>query len=184
MDCESFLNCLTGHTSTPQQGLLVNEKPSGIITNQPLRSDEDAASEFIDILRTAEKSGKDLQRRLKNIVTTTSWTESLAELILNGVETLVRNGETIGQIVKDAIDKAYELAHELFEFAREHPVLVTIVAIGVLAIISPWVLEVLGFGEFGPIAGSFAARWQSLYAGFVPKGSLFSFLQELGMTWT
>lgn len=30
-------------------------------------------------------------------------------------------------------------------------------------------------------AGSFAAEWQSTYAGFVPKGSLFSFLQRLGM---
>jgi hypothetical protein len=29
--------------------------------------------------------------------------------------------------------------------------------------------------------GSFAAEWQSTYAGFVPKGSLFSLLQRLGM---
>ena len=30
--------------------------------------------------------------------------------------------------------------------------------------------------------GSWAARWQSIYRGLVPKGSLFSFLQRLGMT--
>ena len=30
--------------------------------------------------------------------------------------------------------------------------------------------------------GSWAARWQATYMGFVPKGSLFSFFQRLGMT--
>ena len=67
-----------------------------------------------------------------------------------------------------------------------------------------------GFGELGPIegelclslsggphcgklrngilmlilvTGSWAALWQSRYAGMVPKGSLFSFFQRLGMKW-
>ena len=31
--------------------------------------------------------------------------------------------------------------------------------------------------------GSFAATWQARYAGYVPKGSLFSFFQRLGMKW-
>ena len=31
--------------------------------------------------------------------------------------------------------------------------------------------------------GSWAAAWQSEYMGLVPKGSLFSFFQRLGMTW-
>lgn len=31
--------------------------------------------------------------------------------------------------------------------------------------------------------GSFAAWFQSTYGGLVPKGSLFSYLQRLGMTW-
>ena len=30
--------------------------------------------------------------------------------------------------------------------------------------------------------GSWAARWQATYMGLVPKGSLFSFFQRLGMT--
>lgn len=37
----------------------------------------------------------------------------------------------------------------------------------------------LGLLTFG--ADSFAALWQSRYAGLVPKGSLFSLLQRLGM---
>ena len=31
-----------------------------------------------------------------------------------------------------------------------------------------------------PIAGSFAARWQSTYQGYVEAGSWFSYFQRLG----
>jgi ElaB/YqjD/DUF883 family membrane-anchored ribosome-binding protein len=89
----------------------------------------------------------------------------------------------------------------------------TIIAVGILIPYAPWVLEALGFGELGPVLGrytaisrhqilvgrhfgclhgafvtnpalgSFAAWWESTYAGYIPAGSLFSFLQRLGMTW-
>jgi hypothetical protein len=50
-------------------------------------------------------------------------------------------------------------------------------------IIVPWVIEALGFAELGPVEGTFASWWQSTYGGLVPKGSLFSFFQRLGMVW-
>lgn len=86
----------------------------------------------------------------------------------------------------------------------------TIVAVGVLVLVAPWAVEALGLAEMGPVAGkdaffcrgnntsghllfkcatadavsdSFAAWWQFTYAGFVPKNSLFSFFQRLGMIW-
>ena len=34
----------------------------------------------------------------------------------------------------------------------------------------------------GGDTGSWAARWQATYMGYVPKGSLFSFFQRMGMT--
>jgi hypothetical protein len=50
-------------------------------------------------------------------------------------------------------------------------------------VIAPWVIEALGFAELGPVEGTFASWWQSTYGGLVPKGSLFSFFQRLGMVW-
>ena len=38
------------------------------------------------------------------------------------------------------------------EFVKEHPVL-TVVAIGMLAILAPWVVEQLGFTVLGPVKG-------------------------------
>ncbi|OHE97247.1 hypothetical protein CORC01_07501 [Colletotrichum orchidophilum] len=163
---------------------VMSEKKEGIIDSQPLRSSAlDAASEFVDTLRTAEKGGKDLERRLRNIVTANSWSEELAKYILDGVEGLVRHRDTVGQVLKETMDKSTEAAESVFELAKAHPVFVTVIAIGVLVIVAPWVLEALGFGELGPVADTFASWWQARYAGYVPKGSLFSFLERLGMTW-
>ncbi|WYZ41266.1 hypothetical protein EsH8_V_000161 [Colletotrichum jinshuiense] len=186
MDCGGFFDCLLGQVSQSQQQQqpAVTEKPVGVITRQPVRSAQDAAGEFLDILRTAEKGGKSLERRLRGIVTTTSWTEELAKYILSGVETLIQHRDTVGLVVREAMDKSTDAAQSIFEFAKEHPVFVTVIAIGVLVLIAPWVIEALGFGELGPVANTFASWWQARYAGYVPKGTLFSFLQRLGMTWS
>ncbi|KAF5701747.1 lincomycin-condensing protein [Fusarium globosum] len=84
----------------------------------------------------------------------------------------------------EAVKRATNTA---LEFAKEHPVYAgliaagTIVAIGVLVEFELiWVLRALGFDEIGPRVGSFAARWMSSLEK-VPKGSIYSYLQRLGM---
>ncbi|KAI3391561.1 hypothetical protein diail_7155 [Diaporthe ilicicola] len=183
MDCGALFNCLPGHSSHSRQQPTITEKQGGVITEQPVRAPEDAADDFIDILRISEKGGKDFERRLKNVVSVDSWTEDVAMYILQGVEALVQHHYTVGEVVRDAINKSTDAAEAIFDSAKDHPVLVTIVALGVLAIIAPWVLEALGFGELGPVADTFASWWQARYAGYVPKDSLFSFFQRLGMVW-
>ncbi|KAI7909538.1 hypothetical protein M9X92_011578 [Pyricularia oryzae] len=112
------------------------------------------------------------------------WTERIAHAIVTGLEALIKQGrQTIGPFLEEFIDKAEEATIFNFDFPHEHPYLTagfaTIVAVGVLVLVAPWVVEALGFAELGPVA----AWWQSTYAGFVPKGSLFSFFQRLGMVW-
>ena len=52
--------------------------------------------------------------------------------------------------MKDALDRAYGAAAE---FAHDHPVFLTLLALGVLVALAPYVIELLGFGELGPIEG-------------------------------
>jgi len=152
-------------------------------------SDHDSTAEdFVTALRTAEKNGADLQRTLNNIIHRSgtmhdaSWTESLAKAILNKLAEILTSDAAMGQAMKENVEKAVNAA---VGFAREHPVYCTLIAIGVLVLVAPWALEALGFGEMGIAEGSWAAAWQARYAGYVPKGSLFSYLQSLGtkMKW-
>ncbi|ETS81176.1 hypothetical protein PFICI_06178 [Pestalotiopsis fici W106-1] len=162
-------------------------------TKPPRISDSNAAqrdiiNNAIEILRDAEKYGTELEAQLNDLVVSTSWTEWIAENILAGIKAALRDGrEKMGQAMTIAYDEAAKAADELFEFAGDHPVLtaglITIIAVGILVILAPMIVEALGFAELGPVEGSFAALWESTYSGFIPKGSLFSFLQRLGMVW-
>ncbi|KAF2196268.1 hypothetical protein GQ43DRAFT_459249 [Delitschia confertaspora ATCC 74209] len=159
----------------------VDEKDN-LYSKTDTRHPEDVANSIVQTLLTAEKPGKILQARLDSIVGTNGWTEKLAEWALAKMEKALKAGAKMGPALKVAMDKAIEAMNEVEGFARDHPVMCTVIALGVLATLAPWALEALGFAELGIVEDSFAAIWQSRYAGFVPKGSLFSFIQKCGMT--
>jgi hypothetical protein len=97
------------------------------------------------------------------------------------LENAINAGTEMAQAAADAAAQAKDAAVGL---AADHPVYATLIALGILALLMPWALEILGFGELGPIEGSWAAFWQSRwYAGRIPKKALFGYFQRLGMTW-
>ncbi|KAL9616328.1 MAG: hypothetical protein Q9160_008791 [Pyrenula sp. 1 TL-2023] len=120
--------------------------------DSPPRTSDDIASSIITILLTAENPGEDLRARLDEEVHPYGWTENIAKAILRGLVNVLMKGAAMGQAMNDACDKAVNAA---VEFAKEHPVYATIIALGVLVLLMPWVIEALGFGELGPIEGMF-----------------------------
>ncbi|KAK3319705.1 hypothetical protein B0T19DRAFT_270543 [Cercophora scortea] len=207
MDFKSFMACLCGGTDkyaarlAPAAGAqysLIDKKPpveaDPAFAIHSVRTADEIAADVVNILRQAEKSGDALRAQLDEAVGTMGWSEWLGEKILHALEeTLKQSRETWGEVLRDAYDKAVELAEEMFrvlvEYVKAHPyevaaqVLLTLFAFGVLARLMPWVLRLIGFGELGPIADTFAAWWQSTFGGYVPADSLFAFLQRLGMVW-
>ncbi|KAK5662555.1 hypothetical protein OQA88_8467 [Cercophora sp. LCS_1] len=199
MDISTILSCLCGPSDSPtnsptHQCAFITEKPT--IEPQPssTRTAKDIATNIISIIRRAEKPDHRLTAQLDDAVGTTGWTDRLAEHVLSALqETLKGNHETWGEALSEAYDVAVQVADEMFidlvEYVKEHPleiaasILLTLVAFGVLVRLMPLVLELLGFGVEGPVEGSFAAWFQRTYGGYVPKGSIMSFLQRLGMTW-
>jgi hypothetical protein len=111
---------------------------------------QEVAIDILNALYNAEKPGKLLERHIETIVGERGWTESLAGALLSQLENALRSGASMGQAMKEASDKSVAAA---FEFAREHPVWFTLIALGILVILAPWVLEILGFGARGPIKG-------------------------------
>ncbi|KAJ5632760.1 hypothetical protein N7490_009099 [Penicillium lividum] len=143
------------------------------------RSPESIASDIVTKILNAE-TPESLKKQLKDEISINGWSEAIAKAILEGLKTAVKAGTEMAQAAADAAAKCKDAA---IGFATEHPVYATLIAIGIMALLMPWALEILGFGELGPIEGSFAAGWQRLYAGYVPKGALFGYFQRLGMKW-
>jgi len=147
------------------------------------QSTQSLAEDILTSLFNAQKIDEVLEHRFQDIVSVTSWYEDLAKAVLNGIENALKAGAPMGQAMKDAYDKAAQVIEEVFQFAKDHPVFVSLIALGILVVLAPWAITALGFGELGPIEGTFAALWQSTYGGFVPARSLFAFFQRLGMVW-
>ncbi|KAH7375210.1 hypothetical protein B0T11DRAFT_269885 [Plectosphaerella cucumerina] len=202
MDFAKLLSCcLRGDSEgiqSEKQPLLsiIDEKPTRQSMHQsPIgRNIDTTARDIIRILVGAKKNDETLARDVDEAVGIAGWSEWLAQKVLDKLKQTIADGsDKMGDVLTDALDKAYAVADKEFsalvKTAKEHPlelaatILLTLVAIGVLAELTPLVVELLGFGELGPIEGSFAAWWESNYGGYIPAGSLFSYLQRLGMTW-
>ena len=112
---------------------------------------EITAADVVTTLYNAEKGGAELKETLNGIVGTNNWTENLAKIVLQRLEKALNDGVPMGQAMKSAFDKAIK---EAAEFPRDHPVFCTLLALGILVVLAPWVLEALGFAELGPIEGS------------------------------
>lgn len=140
----------------PPEKLLANQASS----TPTVRSDKEISQEVVQLLCITEKHGSALRCQLDNAVGAQGWTKGIARAILSCLETLVKEGKgRQGQVFDEAIVRAEQAAMDFFTFSQDHPYLaagfVTIVAVGVLVYMAPWVIEVLGFGEFGPASGKF-----------------------------
>ncbi|KAL2833757.1 hypothetical protein BDW59DRAFT_64246 [Aspergillus cavernicola] len=148
-------------------------------TGRTTTINESESSTLLNIILTSP-TVQDIRKSSKELIHPESFTASLAETLLSGLAMAIKQSTPMAEAATEALARATDAA---FEFSKEHPFYITILAIGVLVTVLPWVLEVLGFADLGIVEGSWAASWQAKYAGYVRKGSLFSFLQRLGMVW-
>lgn len=173
----SIIDCLMGHA---------NENPSSHLADKHIayrpqsRTAQEIAADVLSIILMEDTVDRITKKRLDETLGEYGWVEEIGKAVLHGLEQAIKTRAKMADAVSQAVQTATEAA---VGFAKEHPVYCTLIALGVLAILMPWVIEALGFGELGPIEGSFAAFWQRMYGGYVPKNSLFSYFQRLGMIW-
>lgn len=107
---------------------------------------------IVATLLEAEKPGQALKRRLDDVVAASGWTEHIAEAVLNNLVQAIRACQHAGTAMTEALEKSTAAA---VDFAHEHPLYATVIALGVLVVLAPWVIEALGFGELGPVQGGY-----------------------------
>ena len=124
----------------------------------PLLSCEEAATSIVDAIFKADSDGVSLIAYINDIAHQAGgWSEWLADKIRKGMEAALMAGKEMSAVMAAAYAKAREAAKVFEHFVEDHPlataVFVTVLAIGVLAILSPYILEMLGFAELGPVEG-------------------------------
>lgn len=140
----------------------ISEKP---IFQASLRSNkepkicvDEAASSIVSAISSADKAGPSLDLTIQSLVHQAGgWSEYLAEKIFKAVEEVLKAGKKMNGAMQEAYDKACEAAKPIEGFAADHPiateVFCTIIVLGVLVVLAPYAVELLGFGELGPIEG-------------------------------
>ena len=143
----------------------VNQKNMFYLDEKAQRTAEDTAGHVFSILQTTGNPARDLVPTVREIsYQTASWKEHFAKAILSTVQNALSNGTIV---LKGAMGEAYEKATRAAEglpgFARDHPVWTTVIALvialGILYLMMPVVLELLGFGLDGPIEGMCTVIW-------------------------
>ncbi|KAJ8117318.1 hypothetical protein OPT61_g1441 [Boeremia exigua] len=154
----AIFDCITGVTAEDRPR--INEKQALICPHA--RQLDEVANDVVDTILRAEKADADLKDELDSIVGPYGWTEYLAERVLRTLGAALQGAhDKLGPAIRDAYHKAWDVANEIDGFVIQHPVMCTVIALGVLVVIAPWVIEALGFAELGPVEGSFASWWQS-----------------------
>jgi len=176
-----ILGCLCVGRTAAQYDVLEEQSSLDFSHEKHPQTTESLAADILSTLYAT--TNEHVTQRLQDVVHETGWYEDLAAAVLTGLENALKAEVPMGQAMKDAYEKATQIVADVLQFSKEHPVFCAVVALGILVILAPWAIEVVGFGELGPVEGTFAAWWQSTYAGYVPARSLFSFFQRLGMVW-
>ena len=106
----------------------------------------------------ADKAGPSLDATVGSIVHQAGgWSEYLAAKVLAALEAVLKAGKPLSAPMEEAYDKSCEALKTTEGFAADHPiatgVLITVIALGILVVFAPYGLELLGFGELGPIEG-------------------------------
>ncbi|KAI9741607.1 MAG: hypothetical protein M1835_003107, partial [Candelina submexicana] len=109
---------------------------------KPRISSDEAAFSIVFAMLNAEKAGAPLDFTIQS-------------LVLKALEALLKAGKQLGPVMQEAYNKACKEAKDIEGFAADHPiataVFCTVIALGILVVLAPYALELLGFAARGPV---------------------------------
>jgi len=150
----SLFPCFPCTSTSPSPTTYPDEKAALLTTHAAEQDTSRTASliatDVVTTLLSTTLSGPALQMHLDSLVGPYGWRSNLAQWVLEKLSRALEYGhDDLGPAVRDAYEKALAAAMSVEGFVIEHPVFCTVVALGVLAVMAPWVLGALGFCEVG-----------------------------------
>ena len=80
--------------------------------------------------------------------------QRLAKLVLERLEKTLQASPPMSKVMADAFQRSKSEAQAIGDFVHDHPIIMTVIALGILVLLAPWVIEALGFGAAGPVEGT------------------------------
>ncbi len=152
----AIIDCITG-AATEDTSRLAEKQ--ALADRHHARTLDEIASNVVDTILCTEKAGAELKVELDSIVGPYGWKEYLAEQVLQKLGAALQGAhDKLGPAIRDAYHRAWDVASSIEGFVIQHPVMCTIIALGVLVVIAPWVIEALGFAKLGPVEGGYTER--------------------------
>ena len=133
------------------------------------------AADILSALMKVEKPGRDLDTTIQNIVNKAGgwhqqivardvftqaggWRERIAVAVVAALVKALKDTNTLmHQAMAEAYQKASDAAAAISDWAKEHPLyataLVLVIALGILIILTPYIIHALGFGIEGVVEG-------------------------------
>lgn len=157
----TIVACITGASTDDIVG---TDEKQALISIRQVRPLDEVAQDVVNTILRAEEAGGELKAELNAIVGPYGWKEYLVEKVLEKLGAALQGAhDKFGPAIRDAYNRTWQTANEIEGFVIQHPVMCTVIALGVLVIIAPWVIEALGFAELGPVGGAYTERCK---AGF------------------
>jgi hypothetical protein len=138
---------------------LLSHPSSGTVHVGSLTKSE-LVDDIVAKLFAAERKDEVLEADLRSTVHAHGWYEGLAAAVMEGIKRAIELGKEMGPVMRDAYDEAVAALNKVEEWAEEHPgmagVIITLIALGVMALVVPWMLTYLGFTGSGIAEGEFS----------------------------
>jgi len=138
-----LLQCL-GHRPRPTHAIKLEEDDTDTTR---------AANSFITTVFLAEKNGADLRQALSEIIETHSWRQNFAKAVFEATQKAIETARPMNDALREVYEKVVGVIDGVEGFVREHPVMCALIALGVLVLVAPWVVEAVGFAEGGVLEG-------------------------------
>lgn len=158
-----FLSCCCirrGHNTRHFEKHLITD-PSQYTAYKDRPSRAELADEIVSKLLVARNNDAILEADLESTIRAHGWYDGLATAVLAALENAIKLEKEMNPAMHTAYEKAVAGIKGVQEWAGEHPemtaVLVTLIALGILAIMMPWFMAWLGFAEEGIIEGKLVA---------------------------
>ena len=112
-----------------------------------------AAESFVDTLFSAEKNGPKLHQALAEIIQTACLEQYFARAVFEALQKAIETARPMGIALGETYKRVVREIDGIEGFVKEHPVVCAVIAIGILVVLAPWVIEALGFAEGGILEG-------------------------------